>query len=181
MDIASQVAGEVFETAHVGGTSLAHHHHAAPYVAIVLNGAYVEVNDTVPEFRGQGTVVVHGAGENHADRFASDTRCLNVELPNDVLNPADWDGTTAQAAMLAAAKSVVIAFYRDPATLSEAVRKLCAALRHRVTDAAERPLWLKRVIDEFPWTEAVPLREAAALAGLHETHFSRAFRQHTGM
>jgi AraC family transcriptional regulator len=159
---------------------MAHHHHATPYVAIVLSGAYVEVNDAVPELRSRDTVVVHPAGEEHADRFACDTRCLNVELPNDLIT-AEWNAAAAQTATNTASQAVVTAFYRDPAALPEAVCKLYAALLRREANTAERPAWFQRVIDEFPWTDGVPLRDAAALAALHETHFSRAFRQHAGM
>ena len=50
-------------------------------------------------------------------------------------------------------------------------------------DALERsrPAWLHRVIAAFDWVEAVPLREAARLAGVHPAHFARAFARHTGM
>ncbi|MGP8099889.1 MAG: hypothetical protein ACLQHL_03840, partial [Candidatus Cybelea sp.] len=76
-------AGAVFETDHRGCSTMRHHRHGSPFVTIVLRGAYVEVSDSVPELYGSGTIVVHDATEEHADRFASDTRCLNVELPRE--------------------------------------------------------------------------------------------------
>jgi AraC-like DNA-binding protein len=171
----------VYETQHFGCSAMTHHRHATPFVTIVVSGGYVEVNDAVPEFCGRGAVVLHRAGEEHADRFASDTRCLNVELSDD-WRPADsMIASTQSSALLDAGRSVATAFYRDPSALPAAVRRFHAALQSQTANAIERPEWLKRVMDEFEWTEAVPLREAATLAGLHGTHFSRAFRRHVGM
>jgi AraC-like DNA-binding protein len=175
-------AGSVYESDHRACSSMAHHQHPLPFVTIVLSGTYIEVNDAVPELCRDGAVVVHQAGEEHADRFARDTRCLNVELPDGLAAPASGRITTLDWSMAReAARRVATAFYRDPPSLPTAVQALSGALESYGADRTEPPPWLQRVIDEFPWTEAVPLREAAALAGLHETHFSRAFRQHTGI
>jgi AraC-like DNA-binding protein len=159
---------------------MTHHRHAAPYVAIVARGGYVEVSGTMPEFFDEGAVAVHAAGEEHADRFATDTRCLNIELPND-FELADRSERHDRSSVRKAAACVVDAFYRDPRALSAAVPDLQMALQSQPPVTPQHPDWLRRVIDEFEWTEAVPLREAAVLAGLHETHFSRAFRRHMGM
>ncbi len=177
-------AGAVFETDHRGCSAMRQHRHETPFVTIVLHGAYVEVQDAVPELCGRGTIVVHEAGEEHADRFASDTRCLNVELarsaggayPHAIVVAVD------QKTLREAAESVVRSFYDRTRDLPNAVRNLQAALlRHSSQPACERPHWLRRAIDEFPWAHPVPFREAAAIAGVHETHFSRAFRRHVGM
>jgi AraC-like DNA-binding protein len=175
-------AGVVYESNHGGSSSMTHHRHAAPFVTIVLSGAYVEVNDGAPELCYEGAVVAHAAGEEHADRFARDTRCLNVELPVAFRAPAcgmvpgPGSSTVREAAL-----RVATAFYRDPSSLPTQVQALSAALESCRGERTGAPPWLQRVIDEFDWIEAVPLREAAALAGLHETHFSRAFHQHTGV
>jgi AraC-like DNA-binding protein len=171
----------VFETDHSGCSLLKHHRHATAFVTIVLSGGYIEVNDAVPELRRDGEVVVHETGEEHADRFESDTRCLNVELPDD------WHAHSAASRVKSpelrvAARNVTSAFYRNPPALYKAVQELYAAMQPQCAmPTVEPPQWLQRVIDEFPWTEAAPLREAAALAGLHETHFSRAFHRHAAM
>jgi AraC-like DNA-binding protein len=176
-------AGAVFETDHCGRSAMHHHRHGLPFVTIVLRGAYVEVQDAVPEVCRDGTIVVHEAGEEHADRFASDTRCLNVELPR-VAGAAYPRGAIAldHPALRDAVESVVRSFYDCNHQLSQAVQALRAVLLQQSSQPArERPQWLCRAIDEFPWAHPVPLREAAAIAGVHETHFSRAFRRHVGM
>jgi AraC-like DNA-binding protein len=161
---------------------MTHHQHSSPFVTIVLSGTYVEVNDTVPELCRDGAVVVHQAGEEHADRFACHTRCLNVELPNGLAALApDQTSALGSSTVREAARRIVTAFHRDQSSLQTAVQHLRVAIESSGAERMEPPPWLQRVFDEFPWTEAVPLREAAALAGLHETHFSRAFRQHTGI
>jgi AraC-like DNA-binding protein len=171
----------VFETAHAGCSLLKHHRHGTAFVTIVLSGGYVEVNDAVPELRRDGAVVVHEAGEEHADRFESDTRCLNVELPPDWRASSPAPSTVESPALSAAAQRVTWVFYRNPPALYDAVQELYAAMQSRCAmPTMDPPQWMQRVIDEFPWTDSIPLREAAALAGLHETHFSRAFRRHVG-
>ena len=175
-------AGVVYESKHRGSSSMTHHRHAAPFVTIVLSGGYVEVNDGVPELCCEGTVVAHAAGEEHADRFARDTRCLNVELPVALRAPASSRIPGLDSVKVReAARRIATAYYRDPSSLPAQVRALSATLEFCRVERTGAPPWLQRVIDEFDWIEAVPLREAAALAGLHETHFSRAFRQHTGV
>jgi AraC-like DNA-binding protein len=172
----------VFETDHGGCSLLRQHRHATAFVTIVLSGGYVEVNDAVPELWRSGAVVVHEAGEEHADRFERDTRCLNVELPDNWRGSSSLHRNETSAAFTAASQRVAWTFYRDRSAVSIAVQELCAALRSQsVAPRVNRPEWLQRVLDEFPWTEAVPLREAAAVAGVHETHFSRTFRRYVGM
>jgi AraC-like DNA-binding protein len=175
-------AGAVFETDHRGRSAMHQHRHDLPFVTIVLDGAYVEVQDTVPEVCCGGTIVVHEAGEEHADRFARDTRCLNVELPR-VAGAAYPRGAVVldHQTLRDAVESVVRSFYDRTHHLSHAVRNLHEALLQRPEPVRERPQWLRQAIDEFPWAHPVPFREAAAIAGVHETHFSRAFRRHVGM
>jgi len=176
-------AGAVFETDHRGCSAMKHHRHGSSFVTLVLGGAYVEVCDMVPALCRSGSIVVHDAAEEHADRFASDTRCLNVELPYDS-GVAGSRGSLALdlAPLQNAVGEVVQSFYGDGRELGAAVVRLHDALLRRSNEALpERPPWLRSVIDGFPWEEAIPLREAAAIAGLHETHFSRAFRRHVGM
>lgn len=174
--------GAVFESDHRGCSAMPHHRHELPFVTIVLDGAYVEVQDSAPEVCRRGTIVVHGAGEEHADRFSADTRCLNVELPRTA-GAAYPHGTIGlDPALRDAVESVVRSFYDRTVELSNAAKNLQAALLGQsCRPACQRPHWLRRAIDEFPWAHPVPFSEAAAIAGVHETHFSRTFRRHVGM
>ncbi len=176
-------AGAVFETDHRGCSAMGHHRHEAPFVTIVLDGTYVEVHESVPEVCRGGTIVVHEAAEEHADRFARDTRCLNVELPREGVAASVRGSTMLENPQLrGAARSVVRAFYARAGDLTAAVNGLHAAVLQLSAERSSYvPQWLHRVMDEFPWIDGTPFREAAAVAGLHETHFSRAFRRHVGM
>ncbi len=175
-------AGAVFESDHRGCSAMEHHRHATPFVTIVLSGAYVEVRDAEPEVCRGGSIVVHHTAEEHADRFATDTRCLNVELPRDGRAPSLRGAVVLDTEPSRAVKSVIEAFYGRADGLEEAVKNLQAAVTEQSLEAPrERPEWLRRALVEFPWADSVPLREAAAVAGVHETHFSREFRRHVGM
>lgn len=174
--------GSVFETDHRGCSAMRHHQHGCSFATIVLSGAYVEVRDAIPEVCHRGTIVVHDAAEEHADRFADDTLCLNVEFPQETGAPAPGIVALDDLLVRAAVDAVVRSFYSRSHELTAAVKHLQAILLNRRCELPhDRPHWLRCVIEEFPWTQAVPFREAAALAGVHETHFSRAFRRHVSM
>jgi AraC-like DNA-binding protein len=173
-------AGAVFETGHRSCSAMGHHRHAWPFATIVLSGGYVEVSDSVPEFCRGGTIVVHDVDEEHADHFSNDTRCLNVQLPRA---PSLRGSLTLDDAELrAAVKSVVESFYSRCGGLTAAVKRLQSALlQQSLEPQRERPDWLQRVLDDFPWAESVPLHAAATSAGVHATHFSREFRRYLGI
>jgi len=173
----------VFETSHVESSTMYDHRHVSAFVTIVLGGGYVEVRDSAPEFCRVGSIVIHRDGERHADRFAAPTKCLNVEL-------ADGTGLHSSCGVLTpdttdlrdAIRGVVRAFYRERGSLSPAVARLRRMLLDRANrPQLERPPWLGPVLQGFGWESTQPLRDAAEMAGVHETHFSRAFRRHTGM
>ena len=123
-------AGAVFETDHRGCSAMEHHRHGSSFVTLVLGGAYVEVCDMVPALCGSGSIVVHDAAEEHADRFASDTRCLNVELPPEsecrraCVGASSCDSFQLQNAV----GEVVRSFYADGRELGAAVARLQDAL-----------------------------------------------------
>lgn len=173
----------VFETKHRARTTMRHHRHESPFVTIVLSGGYIEVEGALPSVCRHGTLVFHDAGEEHADRFAADTRCLNVELPVALGSPFPRGGVGFDMpALRGATESVVRAFCAGTDELTASVERLQSALADAIAlPPPARPQWLEHVLEAFPWAAAIPLREAAAMAGLHETHFSRAFRHHVGM
>ena len=175
-------AGAVFETLHSAQSTLRYHQHDRPFLTIVMRGSYTEVCDTAPHSCHSGTLVVHGAREEHADYFDDAAVCLNVELPEADGSLIFSDPVILNDAVLqAAARNVARSFYQNGDDLTGAVEAL-----HRVVlapRAAEPALpgWLETAMKHFSWTESVPMREAAGIAGIHHAHFSRAFRRHLGM
>jgi len=176
-------AGVAYETEHQGLRAMEHHRHASPYVTIVLEGSYVEVRDAVPERCSPAVLVVHRATEEHADRFARDTRCLNVEISGDAAGlPAPGVIVLDDPCLRKAVAELVRSFYQKPRRLLAAMKRLKTVLIDQSSPKTElQPEWLPRIVESFPWAAPVPLRRAAALAGVHETHFSRSFRQHVGV
>lgn len=179
-------AGVVFETLHAGKSALHYHEHAHSFVTIVLRGSYTEVCDGIPQSCLAGTLVVHDAGEEHADYFEDDAVCLNVELPDEVMRSLRGQSLLSMdAALRSATHDVVRSFYgsreRCVQNLSGAVETLQRALQTPPPGERRLPDWLQTTMERFSWTEAVPMRDAAGIAGIHYTHFSRAFRHHVGM
>jgi AraC family transcriptional regulator len=175
-------AGAVYETDHRDGSTMAHHRHDAPFATIVLRGSYVEVRDAVPERCLSGAIVVHGIGEEHADRFSDETRCLNVELQPHGARVQRCGAIALDTPELRdAVATVVRSFYRETPKLDGAVRRLQSLLAEPREERDERPSWLREVMDAFPLADGISLRSAAAMAGVHETHFSRAFRRYVGV
>jgi AraC-like DNA-binding protein len=155
----------VYDIAYDGASVLGEHRHECAYVSVVADGSYTELRDGLPRRCATGTAIFHEPGEVHADYFATEGRCINFEVGCD---DAPWQETLLRAV---------------GATHSEHVSAVRAAFdarsEHRV--ACEAPAWLPAVLRDFTWLEPVSLEGASALAGLHPTHFVRAFRRHTGM
>jgi AraC family transcriptional regulator len=172
----------VFESVHREGMLLKHHGHETAFATIVLEGAYTEVCNAIPSVCPVGTIVLHGEGEEHADYFTNAGRCLNVELERPARSVLA--SSAIDAPLRRAVDDVVRAFYTRPSEMSldETVANLQNMLNVGSSEppvASERG-WLEAVIDGFEWTGNAPLREAAALAGIHPTHFSREFHRRTG-
>lgn len=148
------------------GSVLRRHCHARAYVSVLVEGEYTELRDGLPRRCTPGTAILHLPGEAHADIFLSQGRCINFELTGP-----DLENT--QESILTAARETHPAY--EPV--------ISAALNAPAAIGAPRgaPEWLERVIDEFRWVEKVPLEMASRLAGLHQTHFIRAFGKHVGV
>jgi AraC-like DNA-binding protein len=160
----------VSESVHSEASALQYHRHGVAFATIVLEGSYTEVQNGTPNTHAAGSIVFHDANEEHADYFTSAGRCLNVELHESAaLVPIE--GITLDATL-----------YLDPATLNAALERLNARLTAGTrAQVKARPDWLTAAIERFDWLADEPLRDAAKLVGIHQTHFSRAFHRHLGM
>ncbi len=172
----------VFETLHGRKSNLQFHRHGVPFATIVVAGQYTEVRDGVPGLYRTGSVVIHGATEEHADFFSDAARCLNVELPLDFgLRPMHVSEDESTARSVAA----IVRAYDGSHTanaLEDAVVRFRRKLAERRGELQKpKPLWLLQAIAAFDWIEPIPLRDAARLAGVHPTHFARAFARHMGL
>lgn len=173
------VLENVFETNHYATSTMREHRHGSPFVTIVLEGGYVEVRDTTPEICGAGSVVIHPSGEEHADRFSADTRCLNIEFEENDESLFAWGQVPLDTERLRKGVAAVRRAHDEHThQLRAAISEMRCALRDRSRVNTETPPWLGPVLHDFEWDSVEPLRKAAQLAGVHETHFSGAFRRH---
>lgn len=148
---------------------LAAHDHQKPYVSFLVEGSYTEVRAGIPTLCNPGAVIVHAPAENHADIFHRPARLLNVEF--------EWPCPIESIAGLAEAR------FRSLDVPLDIARMLLGSLRafrnRRFTPLSAT--WLDDTIRNFTWESKLPLTDAARMAGVHPTHFSRAFRRHTGI
>lgn len=174
-------AGAVFETDHRRESALSYHRHAAAYATIVLGGSYAEVRDGIPRRHDAGVVVLHALGEEHADYFTGETRCLNIELSLPPEASGRVFSLASHDALRAAAVELTRAFYSADEDRLSRTAGLVQRLLRDAPVTAPRPQWMRRVVETFAWSDEAPLREAARAAGVHQTHFSREFHRHVGM
>ncbi len=164
------------------------HTHDEAYLTFIIDGTYRErlrgaTRDCVPR-----SVVVHPAGEEHTDRFASrQANCLNVHLD------ASWNRRDrfVQTALVQTAPAAAIgARLTREFRLADGVSALVieglllelVAEVERTRDDDRAPSWLKKVreIVEFQFADRLSLAELAGLVGVHPVHLARAFRRHYG-
>lgn len=155
----------VYDIAYDRDSVLGEHRHERAYVSVVADGSYTELRDGLPRRCVAGTAIFHAPGEVHADYFAAEGRCINFEI---------GAGTQLRAESLLAAVAST-----HPQYESSVRAALAGGSESGAPD--DPPAWLAVVLREFGWIDPVPLEGAAMLAGLHPTHFVRAFRKYAGM
>jgi AraC-like DNA-binding protein len=151
-------------TRHRAADCLARHRHAEAYVAVVLEGSYVEAGDTGRVRAGPGTVIVHEAMSAHRDDFgASGAVVLNLPAVDGVAGA----GSIADPAALARAAE------RDPI---EAALLLAASFRPGAESPDDWPDRLAAALNRNPdivigdWAETIGLDPASVSRG-----FARAY------
>lgn len=174
---------------HAPDERLSWHEHAVPYACLVLAGSFIESGRTSEAERRVGDIVLHPAGDRHADRFGPHgARCLNLRLPAGIRAGA----RRASAAVRVAAQSVAAQAALGPegddlvaeSALAEILSELGPSPRGPLPASTARD---RRPVDRItealddepghPWT----LDELAAIAGRHPTHLARSFRLVAGM
>src|SRR5690242_13783600 len=91
--IRRQVAGlHIVENSYEENQSLPWHVHRWPYFTFVLRGGYSEQCERRTWEIAEGDVVLHQAGEAHADRIHTASRLLNLELTQCWLERLDGSG-----------------------------------------------------------------------------------------
>jgi AraC family transcriptional regulator len=189
--VPGQTFGEIANGLAAGATLSRHspdhrlplHEHEGAYACIVLSGSFRERDAGSETVHRAGDVIVHPAGERHADDFGrSGALCLNLRIDATlVVNPGGRraDPVTIRAADELAAE-IAKGEHGDRLVAEALVAELAAlapACRAPVADCVARVL---QALDDAPeehWT----LTALAQLAGRHPTHLARAFRARTGV
>lgn len=169
------------------------HAHDEAYLTFVISGSYRErlagqARDCAPR-----ALVLHAAGERHADDFASRSAvCLNLHFDPFWLRSlaARGDSFERSAIFFTPAISAIGArlgreFRRNDALSPIAVEGLLLELFAEASRAGAEgrvPAWLRkaRTIVDQRFAGSLVLRELASEVDVHPVHLARAFRRHYG-
>lgn len=180
-------------TDYAGGSELPWHAHDETYLTFVVRGAYREqlrgtTRDCTPR-----ALVVHPAGEDHADRFADPARCMNVELDRAWLDALATRGYAFARPALVDVPPVAALGARllrelrhcdalSPLVIEGLLLELFAEIARRGETTNHAPAWLRaaRALVASRFAENLSLRELGAHFDVHPAHLARAFRQHYG-
>jgi AraC family transcriptional regulator len=160
-------------------TRLPQHAHGEAFATVIVRGGFQEKSRGRSLSCATHDVVVHAAGERHADHFgARDTRCLSVQ-------GAKFDRTALLSSALASSIAVkLIHEFCDADALSpmviEAMMLELFVASARTSDEHRMPAWLPhlRTTIEERFQEPLTLADLAQDVGIHPGHVARAFRRH---
>lgn len=152
---------------HGAGERLARHRHAEGYVAVVLDGGYLEAGESGRIRAQAGMAVVHHDWSAHQDGFgASGAQVLNLPLPA---------GLGEGPAHLADPDAVARLAERDPLAAAELVRETATAT---AATPGDWPDLLAAALDRDP---SLAIAGWADAAGLDPASVSRGFARAYGM
>jgi AraC family transcriptional regulator len=172
------------------------HTHAAPFLAMIIRGGYVETSGRfaakLRAFEGE----VHPEGMDHADEvLVPRTHCLLVEVAGNAGRSAadavDGARLTAPVAMSSSAVTVGAELFAamhagdavEPLAIECALAELIGEIVvARSVRAKGTPPWIARVraLQEDEFARPLRLAEVARAVDLHPVYVSRKFREVTG-
>ncbi len=182
----------VRQSVYAPDTRLPWHSHAQPYLCLVAAGGFEERSVRRAESCDTRTVVWQLTSEEHDDTFGSSgARLWNIEFTDA------WAERLADATRLRTyarggeptwlAARIIAELRRSDALSYLSVEGLVCALIAEVSRCASRahgrrPAWLTRARDRLHAEYRSPpsVAELARDAGVHRSHFARAFRIHLG-
>lgn len=171
---------------------LPHHSHAHPYFCLVAAGLFEEQSGRRLEACSKGTAVWNPSGAEHEDRFGNaGARTWNIEFSDaweERIAQATRVWTPARNAQVTWLVTRILRELGDSDTASAlALEGMVCALIAEVSRPApslewRRPGWLLRARDRLiaEFREPPSVGELAREAGVHRSHFARAFRLHFG-
>ncbi len=188
-----EVAGLAFTSvAFEPGTILEPHAHPRAYVSYVGAGSYTERVGGVTRRCDASTILVHPAGERHANVFhgqavqllrveATDSGLL--ELPCGAASDRGHHGEPWGALCRRMLYELHAPDDVTPLVLHGLALELVAGLARSCRPTAPRtPGWLSNVdaLLQERFSERIGLVDVAAVVGVHPVHLARTYRQHRG-
>lgn len=175
-------------TRHAQGEALAAHFHERAYFCFVAAGQFAERAGGGTHACGPGTLVFHPPGDVHADVFAAPTRCVNIELTDELVARGGLGGREQRRGRNLAGLAARIARELGEAdaasglALQGLVLELAAEWM-RVDASPRTPAWLAEVekIIEAEFATGVECRAIAMRVGVHPVQLSRAYRRAFGV
>lgn len=173
-------------------TRLPRHSHAQPYLCLVGAGQFEERARRRVERCRSGSVVWNPSGDEHEDRFGNaGARTWNLELTHVWEERIEQAATGWTAAHHLEARWLVTGILQelsrpDSASTLALEGMVCALLgevsRDRTIHEQGRPRWLTSAEERLREDFRVPpsVDALARDAGVHRSHFARAFRRHFG-
>jgi AraC-like DNA-binding protein len=150
------------------GARLSVHSHARPYASVLIQGRYTEVTSGLPRLCDSASIIAHTASESHADYFHEPGLVLNIETDEP------WSSDFVIEALARCLPSA-----RLPNPVASALRR--AVLASDLVRIESKTAKWADAATTFDWTSTRPIADLARRAGIHPTHFCRAFRQRTGL
>lgn len=192
LHVASLAGLHVIQARYSPYAQLPRHSHAQPYVCLVTAGAFEERPRRRVETLQAGNAVWNSSGEEHEDRFGNrGARTVNIEFgevwrERVAQGPGVW--TPAKSAEVG---WLVMRILRELAELDTAnalsleglVCALIGEISREPSGAVRgRPAWLLDSRDRLmvEYRDPPGVGELAQQAGVHRSHFARAFRIHFG-
>lgn len=191
-----QMAGlHIVESVYKPNQNMPWHAHQWPYFTFVLRGGYTEDCQGKTWEIAEGDVVLHEAGEAHADRMhAADSCLLNLEFTQCWLDRIGGFGARLDSRFTASGDYFLQLGNRLHRELwsDERISALCieglaleliAEIAQRKIRASGNARWLQRAVEYLHanFKESPTLQEVAEAAGVHPVHLAREFRRKQGL
>jgi AraC family transcriptional regulator len=185
----------VVESVFLPNETLPWHTHRWPYFTFVLRGGYTEECHGRSFDIAEGDVVLHGAGEAHADRMHDAECCLlNLEFTQPWLDRIasfgarlDFRVTCNGGEFLQLGKRLHRELWSDERISALCIEGLALELlahsaQYKAKDATH-PTWLRTAVDYLRahFTASPSLVDVADAAGVHPVHLAREFRRRQGL
>lgn len=168
------------------GSSIPWHRHSEPYITFVVAGDYQERLAKSTRDCGARQLVLHEAGELHADHFGARSRCLNIHYePQRVGMVLKQAGVVVAPIMASiatrAARELCHADSLSPIVIEGLLLQLFGELA-RERESNRAPRWLQRVREEIAvrFREPLTISALAASVQVHPVHLARSFSRHFG-